>query len=675
MRHRRIAVVATAVVLLAQTLGAAAAVQAAPASLRLTEATPLTMVVLDSSTGEYIGQGRAYTFLGPEIISVSGSANGISLEVSGGGLSHRIELGTIGPLAVGAYENATWNGDPHLSVSLGSTGSSGIGRFDVLEAPVVAGGALTTFAADFSLDNQLDGKLLYGQIRINSSVPIKAVDIDAPGNDELDFGAGTVMQAATPTPVTVTNVGSLPITLSGLTLSGTQPGSFPTTWTCAATLDPGASCTISVGFRPMTSGFNDGHVTFATDALHWGRWFRAFGTATFADAPNLTPETALTIGSLPFGHGGNLNPDLSSGGWIACPGDYGSLWYKYQTATRKRVELDPTGSTASVAVMVMSGTSSAPPFACGQNAPVTFTAEPNIQYWIRVQHKYDFGGGTGIVLQARDGAADSLVDVSGVGVSLTTFYPYRDSYKDTVSVKGVRGEKASVAIGIYNSTTKAKVRSLSVASGTGAWSVAWNGRTSSGSTVPAGKYRVTQTVTDVWGNKLTFTSYTTISWKRLYTYSWSKTLDAASYASYGKARTGSISKSASSYTGGVRISTGTDGGTAALGYSFTLPSATVYKTLTFQVLGRGNTMAGGFGETGIQNWTLCTTWSDSCVDTWGVTPTTYAWAGVKVSGTHRVSGSRIVRGYVEVWTWPGGGLAKWLDLRDVRLVVSYGVLK
>jgi hypothetical protein len=243
-----------------------------------------------------------------------------------------------------------------------------------------------------------------------------------------------------------------------------------------------------------------------------------------------------------------------------------------------------------------------------------------------------------------------------------------------VTIKGTRAEKASVSIGIYKSTGT-KVRSLTVSAGTGAWAVKWNGRNSAGTAQAAGKYKVVQTVTDMWGNKLSATSYTTVSWKRLYTYTWSKTKDAAAYSSSGKSGTGSISKTASSYTGGVRLSTGSKAGPAGVGYSFTVPAATIYKTVSFQILGRSNRVAGGFGDVGMQKWTLCTIWSDSCVDTWGNAPFEYGWSGLKISASQHVSSTHVVRGYLEVWEYTGGTLAKWVDARDVKLTVVYGILK
>jgi hypothetical protein len=662
-RRWRVAAIAT-VLLLSGQIPAAQVVRAS--------ADPVTVVTFDSEPGSFVGQGRAFTFVAPDIISASGSDQSAHVSISHDNSLEHVELSAPSAFVVGPYENTTWNGagDPHLFITLNGIGCTGPGRFDILEVPTVDGGGLiTAFAADFSIDCNSDGKLVYGQVRINSSAPIKALAVDVP-NDNLNLGSGTVMVANAPVDVTVSNVGNQALTLNGVTSGGTNPGSFQPSLSCPATLDPGATCDVHVVFRPVIAGFNNGTITLGSDAVRWGKTFDVHGSATFADATNMTPATAIVIPSLPFGHAGALNPDNSSGGWIACPGDYGSLWYRYTTSVRKRVQLDPAGGS-STEVMVMAGSASVAPFACSANSPLTFTAEPGVQYWIRLQHKYDGGGGAALVLQATEGEPDTAVEASGLGVNYPTFYPYVDSYKDTVTIKGTRAEKAWVAIGIYNATGS-KVRSLSVVAGTGAWAVTWNGRTSAGTALPAGKYRVVQTVTDMWGNKLSATSYTTVSWKRLYTYTYSKTLDAAAYAAYGKSGTGSISKAASSYTGGVRISTGTGGGTAAVGYAFTAPAATIYKSVTFKALGRGPMIAGGFAETGVQDWTVCTAWSVSCVSPWGPAPRAYGWAGVWASGSHHVSSGRAVRGYLHVWTF--GGLT-WLDARDVRITIVYGILK
>ncbi len=639
---------------------------------------PVTVVTLDSQEGEYFGQGAAHTFIAPDTVQAAGSSAVVRVYVADGIESHRIELAAPvgGTLEVGPYENAWRSTDaasPGLDVTLGSSACSRagvVGRFDVLEAPSLDGGIVTAFAADFEF--RCDPSVaLYGSIRINSSIAIKALDLSSAPSDTITFPTTDVMVASAPMTVTVTNVGNADVTLAGPSLSGAWPGSYVAASSCPVILATGAGCDVELTFRPETNGQNAAILTLTSEAWRWGRTVHLSGGGTFPPATNTTAATAITIGSLPFGHGASVVGVASTGGWIVCEGNEGSLWYRYATPVKRRIELDPTGSGGPFVLMVMAGSSSIAPFACGHSAGLTFTAEANVAYWIRIQSIYSSGSNPALTLQAREAPADTVVEASRFAVTPTTFYPYVDGYVDTTAIKGFRGEKASVSISIY-SATGSRVRTLSSPMALGTYSVAWNGKTSSGALVAAGRYRVVQAVTDLWGNKLTSTLYVTVSRKRLYTYTWSRTLDAAAYSSQGRGGTGTISRSASSYGGGLRIASGKNGG-AAVGYQFSLPHATTYKRLTFQVLGRGNPVAGAEADTGIQDWTICRNWGTSCVDRWGETPLAYGWAGVTVSGSRHVTAARVARGYVQAWTY--GGISKWLDMRDVRLTVVYGVLK
>jgi hypothetical protein len=54
--------------------------------------------------------------------------------------------------------------------------------------------------------------------------------------------------------LTVTNSGGSPVTLNGVTLGGTNANQFAQTSTCPASLATATSCTITVTFRPNTTG-------------------------------------------------------------------------------------------------------------------------------------------------------------------------------------------------------------------------------------------------------------------------------------------------------------------------------------------------------------------------------------------------------------------------------------
>jgi hypothetical protein len=231
------------------------------------------------------------------------------------------------------------------------------------------------------------------------------------------------------------------------------------------------------------------------------------------------------------------------------------------------------------------------------------------------------------------------VQVSGVGVQYTTFYPYKDAYKDTVAIRGTRLEPASVAINIYNYATGARVRTIAIGIGAGAWSWAWNGRNAAGTLQPAGKYKVVQTITDAAGVKLAVTSYTTLSNKRLYTYT----------ATYTK-NVSQLSKKTTSW----------------VMWSFTLPSATVYKSLTFSIYGQDLAGSGGFGP---QDYTACpsTVISIYCVNRWTTFPTSYSWKSVTGATTYDHSGTA-----VRLYAWGGYGAT---HVTYGRVKVVYGVLR
>jgi hypothetical protein len=111
-------------------------------------------------------------------------------------------------------------------------------------------------------------------------------------------------------------------------------------------------------------------------------------------------------------------------------------------------------------------------------------------------------------------AADTSVHTTFTR-SLSTFYPYKDSYKDTVAVRGLLDEKATVTIRIYSSGGSLK-RTYSLGwKGPGSFSASWNGRTAAGTAVAAGTYTVKASFKDVKGNARTIATSVTVSWRQV----------------------------------------------------------------------------------------------------------------------------------------------------------------
>ena len=261
-------------------------------------------------------------------------------------------------------------------------------------------------------------------------------------------------------------------------------------------------------------------------------------------------------------------------------------------------------------------------------------------------------------------AADT-VDATALAVQYSTFYPYKDSYRDTTAVKGNRLEPLSVSIKIYNSSN-GLVRSASYARGTGAYSYAWNGRTSSGTILAGGKYRIVQTLTDAFGTKKSWTMYSYLSTKRLVTHSTYVTKYAYPPAASSSGGTGAgYYSSTSKY---LKLVAGSDGFVLA-GWQFVLPSATVYKSLKFQVYAKSP--ASPFNQIGGQNFSWCalsSTWYGDCFDHFvAIRSSTTAWYSTSLSPTYNRTG-RTARGILAVQYGT-------VYVYKVRVYVSYATLQ
>jgi hypothetical protein len=86
----------------------------------------------------------------------------------------------------------------------------------------------------------------------------------------VDFGSVTVNSKSAPVTVTVTNAGNIPITISRETITGSFKGEYTiTSESCQnQTLAPGASCQVTLVFRPEGLGSRPATLTFTDFALN-----------------------------------------------------------------------------------------------------------------------------------------------------------------------------------------------------------------------------------------------------------------------------------------------------------------------------------------------------------------------------------------------------------------------
>lgn len=207
-----------------------------------------------------------------------------------------------------------------------------------------------------------------------------------------------------------------------------------------------------------------------------------------------------------------------------------------------------------------------------------------------------------------------VIEATGVGVGLATFYPKVDGYKDTLPVKGMRGEPLTVAITIKNSAGKV-VRSAALGKAVGDYTWSWNGKNKAGTLQPAGTYTVRQVLGDGYST-MVVTKTVKLSWKKLdwRSYTASKTLAQRSWL---------------------------ESGGGAAGWAFTVPRATVYGKLTASVYAKGSglitmRLANCAGPT----WAYSSCWDAAYKYFSG---STYAWRSISKTGTKFITSTRLVR--------------------------------
>src|SRR5207249_1982468 len=111
----------------------------------------------------------------------------------------------------------------------------------------------------------------------------------------LSFGTVAIGTTSPAKTVTLTNVGTTTLTITGIAITGTNAGDFAQTHTCGTSLAAGASCSISVAFKPTASGTRTAAVSVSDSAAGSPQTVALSGTGV---AP-----TCIPIGDPCFGPG------------------------------------------------------------------------------------------------------------------------------------------------------------------------------------------------------------------------------------------------------------------------------------------------------------------------------------------------------------------------------------
>jgi hypothetical protein len=186
---------------------------------------------------------------------------------------------------------ADMNGDGKLDLVLSSIFSSattlvlpgnGDGTFQTpVEVPYNSGGSA---AADFNNDGKLDLALP------SSGVLFQEVPESTASAANLTFATQTVGTKSAAQVVSLSNIGSAPLSLTSFGFTGANASDFAQTNTCGSSLAMNASCQVSVAFTPSDWGARYATLTIANDGMGTNPTsITLFGTGFLL--PSLSPAT------------------------------------------------------------------------------------------------------------------------------------------------------------------------------------------------------------------------------------------------------------------------------------------------------------------------------------------------------------------------------------------------
>jgi hypothetical protein len=114
----------------------------------------------------------------------------------------------------------------------------------------------------------------------------------------IDFAKEGVGSTSTPLTATLTNLGSAPLTLSSVQLTGSNAGDFKLTNHCGSALAASAECSLAVTFAPSAAGNRTASVVFNDNAAGSPQTLELNGIGALSAEVSLAPQS-LSFGNQP----------------------------------------------------------------------------------------------------------------------------------------------------------------------------------------------------------------------------------------------------------------------------------------------------------------------------------------------------------------------------------------
>jgi subtilase family serine protease len=207
-----------------------------------------------------------------------GSCSAESATNSGSCYFNDIDTGTIAAVCYGGTTNCTpqTSGDalgilPGYAATAGYDKATGLGSLNV-------------------------ANVVNGWPKAATSAPASSLSATS-----LTFSSTPVGAIAATQAVTLTNSGGTSLTLSGVSITGTNFSSFSQTNTCGTTLAASASCAVTVTFKPAATGTLSAAISFADNAANSPQTVALQGTGVAATTSISASPTSLTFPSTAIG--------------------------------------------------------------------------------------------------------------------------------------------------------------------------------------------------------------------------------------------------------------------------------------------------------------------------------------------------------------------------------------
>lgn len=142
-------------------------------------------------------------------------------------------------------------------------------------------------------DNNLNGTNVTQSVGVSGTGNASATPQAVLSPNPLAFPSTLVGTAATALPMTLSNPGTAALTITSISVTGTNASSFGQSNNCGASLAAGASCTITVTFTPASTGSLSASVSVVDNATGSPHTAALTGTGT-------APQSSLTLSTLTY---------------------------------------------------------------------------------------------------------------------------------------------------------------------------------------------------------------------------------------------------------------------------------------------------------------------------------------------------------------------------------------